>query len=97
MSDYKKFKKLESEPYGPCGYYNVVDVIYKDGTKVNEHSKDIRWSYVLSWKLAENQGGPKKKYPMMSRVPGGGGFVDNYRPSSAQELGMDDKDFEFVY
>ncbi len=100
MNAYKKYKKSEDEPYGPgpCsewgGAYKVVDVIYTDGSKSNEWSKDVRWSRVSSWRLAENQRGPKKKEP---HYYAGGECIDYTAPSSAQEYGFEDNDFKYEY
>tara|TARA_R110000751_G_scaffold73408_1_gene148413 strand:+ start:1330 stop:1623 length:294 start_codon:yes stop_codon:yes gene_type:complete len=96
MAAFKIYKESEHQEFMsiPCGYYDVVDVKYKDGSS----KKQVRaGDYLLcnrnieSWRLSSKQYIPKKE----SQSYGGGFFIDYTAPSSAQEHGLDDNDFEF--
>ena len=96
MAVFQDYKESEHQEFMsmPCGYYDIVDVNYVDGSskkqvRAGDHLRCGR--SIKSWQLSSKQYVPKKE----SQSYGGGFFIDYTAPSSAQEYGLDDNDFEF--
>ena len=88
----------EKYPFAPCNLYAVIEVVYK-GDFDNLHkdsAKDIQWSGVTHWRMTKDKYPPKRRSCNYSG--NGGGYVGGYdrtAETSAQEVGLEDSDFEF--
>lgn len=96
-NEWVKYKNSEHQGFVsiPCGYYDIVDIEYISGSKKNRvRAGDfLRIDNEISrWRLSEIQSVPKN-----DSHDGGGYWVDNTAPSSAELAGYDDDDFDPRY